>query len=71
MRSIKSVGELIRGCGFDESTSLVRLLPIPAYGEVHKAVHEITHLPNSFSEEMDKDQTKSRMEHDSKTCNVS
>ena len=40
MGSIKSVGGLNRGIGFEELTSLMWLLSMPACGEVHKALKE-------------------------------
>jgi len=66
MGSIKSVGGLTRGRGFDESTSLVWLMSMPACGEVHKAVLEIASLSNSYSVDMHKDRINSRMDRDSK-----
>ena len=42
MCSIKSVGGLTRGRGFEESTSLIWLLSMPACGEVHKAMQEVS-----------------------------
>ena len=49
MGSIKSVGGLTRGRGFEDATSLVWLLPMPVCGEVHKAVQEVTGTSNSYS----------------------
>lgn len=66
MGSVKSVGGLTRGRGFNESTSLVWLLSMPACGEVQQAVQEITSLSNNYSEEIHKNRAKSRMERDSK-----
>ncbi len=66
MGSIKSVGGLTQGRGFDNSNSLVWLLSTPACGEVHKAIQEITTLSNSHTNEIHKDRRKSRMERDLK-----
>ena len=43
MGSIKSADGLTRGRGFEELTSLMWLLSVPACGEVHKALKEVTH----------------------------
>ena len=49
MGSIKFVGGLTRGRGFDDSTSLVWLLSGPSYGKVIRAMQEKTGLSNAVS----------------------
>ncbi len=66
MGSIKSVGGLTRGRGFDNSTSMVWLLSTPACGEVYKAMQDITDLSNRHADELHQDRSKSRIERDSK-----
>ena len=62
MESIKSVGELTRGRGFQESTRLTWLLSMPACGEVHKAMQEVTNLSNT--DVSHKDLCQARLKHD-------
>lgn len=45
---IKTVGGLTRGRGFKESTSLIWLLSLPACGELHKAMQDVTGLSGSY-----------------------
>jgi len=66
MGSIKSVGGLSRGRGFDESTSLVWLLSMPCSGEVFKAMEGVTGLTKINNEEVHKDLTNSRLQRDAK-----
>jgi len=58
------LGGLSRGCGFDETTSLVWLLSMPVCGEVHKSMQEIAGLV--CPGEVPKDLSKSRIICDSK-----
>ena len=66
MGSIKSVGGLTRGRGFNESNSLIWLLSMPACGEVHKAMQEVTGVSTSGAGEIHKDLTKAKLERDGK-----
>ena len=66
MRSIKSVGGLTRGRGFKDSSSLVWLLSMPACGEVHKAIREVTGLDSTDSVKTHKDLEPARRKHDAK-----
>ena len=66
MRSIKSVGGLTRGRGFQESTSLLWLLSMPACGEVHKALQEVTVLSQPDGDAVHKDISQSRLKRDAK-----
>ena len=70
MGSIKSVGGLTRGCGFEESTGMIWLLSIPAYSEVHKAMQEVTGLSSYGTGEIDKDITQAKLKHDAKDAKV-
>jgi hypothetical protein len=64
MGSVKSVGGLTRGRGFKESTSLIWLLSMPACGEVHKAMQDVTGL--SSPGETHKDLTQARLKRDAR-----
>ena len=66
MGSIKSVGGLTRERGFQESTSLLWLLSMPACGEVHKALQELTLLSRTDGDTMHKDLSQSRLKQDAK-----
>ena len=66
MGSIKSVGGLTRGCGFEESTSVIWLLSMPAYGEVHRAMQEVTGLSSYGAGEIHKDLTQAKLMCDAK-----
>ena len=66
MGSIKSVGGLTRGRGFEESTRLVWLLSMPVCGEVHNAVQDVTNLCSQGDNEVHKDLMKARITRDSK-----
>ena len=61
MGSIKSVGGLTRGRGFEESTSLVWLLSRTACAEVHKSMQEVTGLSNTDEKAIHRDLTPARM----------
>ena len=58
MGNIKSVGGLTRGRGFDENTSLVWLLSMPACGEVNKALDELTGKSSDALEHKDLSKTR-------------
>ena len=67
MGSVKSVGGLTRGRGFEESTSLIWLLSMPACGEVHKAMQEVTGLLSTHEVEIfHKDTTTAKLKRDAK-----
>lgn len=66
MGSIKSVGGLSRGRGFDESTRLVWLLSTPACGEIEKAMFELACADSSgkMNEVMHRDLMKTSIARD-------
>ena len=66
MGSIKSVGGLTRGWGFEESTRLVWLLSMPACEEVHNAIQDVRNLCSQGDNEVHKDLMKARITRDSK-----
>ncbi len=66
MGSIKSLGGLTRGRGFDESTSLIWSLSSPACAEVHRALQEVTGLSGVKSGQMHKDLSQARLAKDAK-----
>ena len=66
MASVKSVGGLTRGRGFEESTRLVWLLSMPACAEVHKALQDVTELSGVSASAKHKDLTQSRLKRDAK-----
>jgi len=63
MGSIKSVGGLTRGRGFDDSTSLVWLLSMPTCAEIHKAIEEVCDA-NDTGVDVHKDLFKARLHRD-------
>ena len=65
MGSIKSVGGLTRGRGFDDSTSLVWLLSMPTCAEIHKAIEEVCDA-NDTGVDVHKDLSKARLHRDAK-----
>ena len=67
MGSITSVGGLTRGRGFEELTSLLWLLSMPACGEVHKALMEVTGLTSTDEKVVHKDLSQARIKRDTKT----
>lgn len=66
MASVKSVGGLTRGRGFQDSTSLIWLLSMPVCAEVHEALQEVTGLAITGSGEMHKDLAPARIKRDAK-----
>jgi hypothetical protein len=66
MGSIKSVFGLTRGRGFEKSTRLVWLLSMPACGEVHNTMQDVTNLCSQGDIEIHKDLMKARITRDSK-----
>ena len=67
-RSVKAVGGLTRGPGFDQTTSLVWLLYTPACAEVNRAMRYVTGLQdtNTSDEEAHKDRSAARIDRDAK-----
>jgi hypothetical protein len=66
MGSVKSVGGLTRGRGFQESTSLIWLLSMPACGEVHKAMQEVTGLLSADAGKIHRERTQATRNRDAK-----
>jgi hypothetical protein len=64
MGSVKSVGGLTRGRGFEESTSLIWLLSTPACGEVHKVMQEVTGHSSTSAGEIQKDLAPAKLKRD-------
>ena len=65
MGSIKSVGGLTRGRGYEESTRLTWLLSMPVCGEVNKAIQEVSGL-STDNAAIHKDLSKTNMERNTK-----
>ena len=65
MGSIKSVGGLTRGRGFDDSTSLVWLLSMPTCAEINKAIEEVCDA-NDTGIDVHKDLSKARLHRNAK-----
>jgi hypothetical protein len=69
MGSIKSVGGLTQGRGFDENISLTLLMSTPLCAEVYNAIHEVTgHLVSTS--ECHKGRMKAKMLRDNKDLQV-
>ena len=66
MGGVKLVGGLTRGRGFDETTSLIGLLSMPACGEMHNAMQTVTGLSDMDHDDKHKDLTKARLQRDGK-----
>ena len=66
MGNIKSVGGPTRERGFQESTSLLWLLSMPACGEVHKALQELTVLSRTDGDTIHIDLSQLRLRRDAK-----
>ena len=65
MGSVKSVGGLTRGRGFNESTSLIWLLSMPTCAEVHKTMQDVTGVLTSTAV-LQKDLALARLKQDAK-----
>lgn len=66
MGSMKSVGGLTKGHGFEDTTSLTWLLSMPICGEVHKAMPEVTGISRAAESLKHKDLTDTRSKRDEK-----
>ena len=66
MGSIKSVGGLTRGRGFEESTRLTWLLSMPACGEVHKAMQDVTGVGSNTANATHKNLTPANLKRNAK-----
>ena len=58
MRSVKSVGWLTRVRGFKDSSSLAWLLSMPAGGDVHRAIQDVTGLESTDAVNTHTDQAR-------------